>query len=126
MCCPPLSRRYLEVLGKLDQLMPLLQTLGDPRGAHVRRQLDSQRAALKRQVRNVANGARNFAIGLRRRMNALDARNGESAREDVTDAETEQTPGSATEGDVDVMRETAAAPMVTPEAAAELPVAVEE
>jgi hypothetical protein len=54
-------------------------------------------------------------------MNALDA-----AREDVTDAETEQSPESSTEGGVDVMREAAAAPMVTPEAAAELPVAVEE
>jgi hypothetical protein len=32
-----------------------------------------QRAGLKRQVRDVANGARNFAMGLRRRMNALDA-----------------------------------------------------
>ncbi|MBK6803260.1 MAG: hypothetical protein IPG83_17730 [Novosphingobium sp.] len=39
--------------------------------------VDIQRAGLKRQVRDIANGARNFAIGLRRRMNALDARNGE-------------------------------------------------
>ena len=119
------SRRFLEVLGKLDQLMPLLQTL-EIHEVITAQAVDIQRAGLKRQVRDIANGARNFAIGLRRRMNALDARNGESAREDVTDAETEQTPGSATEGDVDVMRETAAAPMVTPEAAAELPVAVEE
>jgi hypothetical protein len=119
------SRRFLEVLGKLDQLMPLLQTL-EIHEVITAQAVDIQRAGLKRQVRDIANGARNFAIGLRRRMNALDARNGESAREDVSDAETEQTPGSATEGDVDVMRETAAAPMVTPEAAAELPVAVEE
>ena len=119
------SRRFLEVLGKLDQLMPLLQTL-EIHEVITAQAVDIQRAGLKRQVRDIANGARNFAIGLRRRMNALDARNGESAREDVTDAETEQTPGSATEGDVDVMRETAAAPMVTSEAAAEVPVAVEE
>ncbi|MES2090697.1 MAG: DUF1845 domain-containing protein, partial [Pseudomonadota bacterium] len=37
---------------------------------------DIQRAALKRQVRDVANGARNFAIGLRRRMNAMGSRQG--------------------------------------------------
>ena len=119
------SRRFLEVLGKLDQLMPLLQTL-EIHEVITAQAVDIQRAGLKRQVRDIANGARNFAIGLRRRMNALDARNGESAREDVTDAEAEQAPGSATEGDVDVMREAAAAPMVTSEAAAEVPVAVEE
>jgi hypothetical protein len=119
------SRRFLEVLGKLDQLMPLLQTL-EIHEVITAQAVDIQRAGLKRQVRDIANGARNFAIGLRRRMNALDARNGESAREDVTDAETEQLPESSTEGDVDVMREAAAAPMVTSEAAAELPVAVEE
>ena len=119
------SRRFLEVLGKLDQLMPLLQTL-EIHEVITAQAVDIQRAGLKRQVRDIANGARNFAIGLRRRMNALDARNGESAREDATDAETEQSPESSTEGGVDVMREAAAAPMVTPEAAAELPVAVEE
>jgi hypothetical protein len=39
--------------------------------------VDVQRATLKRQVRDVANGTRNFAMGLRRRMNAMDARTGE-------------------------------------------------
>ena len=77
-------------------------------------------------MRDIANGARNFAIGLRRRMNALDARNGEAAREDVIDAETEQAPESSTEADGDFIREAVAAPMVTSEAAAEVPVAVEE
>ena len=119
------SRRFLEVLGKLDQLMPLLQTL-EIHEVITAQAVDIQRAGLKRQVRDIANGARNFAIGLRRRMNALDARNGESAREDVTDAEAEQTPGSATEGEVDFIREAVAAPIVTSEAAAEVPVAVEE
>ncbi len=119
------SRRFLEVLGKLDQLMPLLQTL-EIHEVITAQAVDIQRAGLKRQVRDIANGARNFAIGLRRRMNALDARNGESAREDVTEAETEQAPGSATEGDVDFIREAAAAPTLTSQAAAEVPVAVEE
>lgn len=119
------SRRFLEVLGKLDQLMPLLQTL-EIHEVITAQAVDIQRAGLKRQVRDIANGARNFAIGLRRRMNALDARNGESAREDGTDAETEQVPESSTEGDVDFIREAVAAPMVTSEAAAEVPVAVQE
>ena len=119
------SRRFLEVLGKLDQLMPLLQTL-EIHEVITAQAVDIQRAGLKRQVRDIANGARNFAIGLRRRMNALDARNGESAREDVTDSETEQAPESSTVGDADVLREAAAARMVTSEAAADVPVAVEE
>jgi hypothetical protein len=64
------GRRYLEVLGKLDQLMPLLQTL-EIHEVITAQAVDVQRASLKRQVRDVANGARNFAMGLRRRMNAL-------------------------------------------------------
>lgn len=42
-----------------------------------RQAVDIQRASLKRQVRDIANGARNFAMGLRRRMNAMGARDGE-------------------------------------------------
>ena len=71
-----LGRRFLEVVGKLDQLMPLLQTL-EIHEVITTQAVDVQRASLKRQVRDVANGARNFAMGLRRRMNAMDARAGE-------------------------------------------------
>lgn len=63
------GRRYLEILGKLDQLMPLLQTL-EIHEVLTTQAVDIERAALKRQVRNVANGARTLATGLRRRMNA--------------------------------------------------------
>lgn len=70
------SRRYLEVLEKLDQLMPLLQTL-EIHEVITAQVVDIQRASLKRQVRDVANGARNFAMGLRRRMNALGIRGGD-------------------------------------------------
>ena len=66
------GRRFLEVLGKLDQLMPLLQTL-EIHEVLTAQQVDLQRATLKRQVRDLANGTRNFAMGLRRRMNALAA-----------------------------------------------------
>ncbi|MCK6432905.1 MAG: DUF1845 domain-containing protein, partial [Aquabacterium sp.] len=68
-----ISRRFLEVLVKLDQLMPLLQTL-EIHEVVSAQAVDMQRAGLKRQVRDIANGARSFATGLRRRMNALDAR----------------------------------------------------
>jgi hypothetical protein len=66
------GRRYLEVLGKLDQLMPMLQTL-EIHEVITTREVDKQRALVKRQVRGVATAARNFASGLRRRMNAPDA-----------------------------------------------------
>jgi hypothetical protein len=76
------GRRYLEVLGKLDQLMPLLQTL-EIHEVISTQAVDIERATLKRQVRDVANAARNFAIGLRRRMNAMAMRGGEGqGRED--------------------------------------------
>ncbi|WP_219843193.1 AcaB family transcriptional regulator [Xanthomonas arboricola] len=65
-----MGRRYLELIGKLDQLMPLLQTL-EIHEVITTDALDVQRAQLKRQVRDVANGARNFAMGLRRRMNSV-------------------------------------------------------
>ena len=69
------GRRFLEVLGKLDQLMPLLQTL-EIHEVISAQAVDIQRTGLKRQVRDVANGTRNFAMGLRRRMNALGGREG--------------------------------------------------
>ena len=62
------GRLYLEVLGKLDQLMPLLQTL-EIHEVLSSAVVDKQRALLKRQVRDVANAARRLASGLRRRMN---------------------------------------------------------
>lgn len=71
-----ISRRFLEVLVKLDQLMPLLQTL-EIHEVVSAQAVDQQRAALKRKVREVANAARNLATGLRRRMNALNARDDE-------------------------------------------------
>lgn len=67
------SRRYLELLTKLDQLMPLLQTL-EIHEVITAQAVDIERAALKRKVRDVANGARNLASRLRREMNAMDAR----------------------------------------------------
>lgn len=66
------GRRYLELLGKLDQLMPLLQTLEILEIARTQ-EVDIERAGHKRKVRDVANGARSLATRMRRAMNALDA-----------------------------------------------------
>lgn len=74
------GRRYLEVLGKLDQLMPLLQTL-EIHEVLTPAVVDKQRALIKRQVRDVANAARRFASGLRRRMNPGTARPHDAAPE---------------------------------------------
>lgn len=71
-------------LGKLDQLMPLLQTpeIHEVISAQA---VDIQRAGLKHQVRDVANGRRNFAMGLRRRMNTLGGREGGDVSTDAGD-----------------------------------------
>lgn len=63
------GRRFLEVLAKLDQVMPLLQTL-EIHEVITAQAVDIERASLKRQVRSVANGSRSLAMGLRRKMNA--------------------------------------------------------
>ena len=65
-----MGRRYLELLTKLDQLMPMLQTL-EIHEVITPRDADIQRAAFKRGIRTVAGAARSLAAGLRRRMNAL-------------------------------------------------------
>lgn len=84
------SRRYLEILGKLDQLMPLLQTL-EIHEIITQQAVDVERAALKRKVRDVANGARNLATRLRREMNALDARRPASEAGSAGDVERSQS-----------------------------------
>ena len=81
------SRRYLEILGKLDQLMPLLQTL-EIHEVITTQAVDIERAGLKRKVRDVANGTRNLAARLRREMNALDARRGAGEPEGASGAQT--------------------------------------
>ena len=89
------GRRFLEVLGKLDQLMPLLQTL-EIHEVISTQAVDIQRAGLKRQVRDVANGTRNFAMGLRRRMNAMGGRDGEDASPSESGADATTQPDAVT------------------------------
>jgi hypothetical protein len=66
----PFGRRYLELMTKVDRLMPMLETLSIDEVIEVA-QLDLQKGLAKKSVRQVAGAARNFAMGLRRRMNAL-------------------------------------------------------
>jgi hypothetical protein len=73
------GRRYFELLNKLDQLMPLLQTL-EIHEVITPRDADIQRAAFKRAIRTVAGSARSLAAGLRRHMNELRAREAERDR----------------------------------------------
>ncbi|OYV49468.1 MAG: DUF1845 domain-containing protein, partial [Burkholderiales bacterium 21-58-4] len=73
------GRRYFEVLNKLDQLMPLLQTL-EIHEVITPRDADIQRAGFKRAIRSVAGTARNLATGLRRRMNEFSAKEAEHER----------------------------------------------
>jgi len=62
------GRRYLELMAKVDQLMPMLETLAIDEVIEVA-QLDLQKALAKKSVRQVAGAARNLAAGLRQRMN---------------------------------------------------------
>jgi hypothetical protein len=73
------GRRYFEILHKLDQFMPMLQTLEIHEVVTVR-DADIQRAHLKRIVRGVAGTTRQLASGLRRRMNDLAPKDGDHAR----------------------------------------------
>ena len=90
----PSGRRCFEVLHKLDQLMPLLQTL-EIHEVITPRDADIQRAGFKRAIRGVAGTARNVATGLRRRMNEFPGKGAE--RERVKTAKSDETVASAEE-----------------------------
>ena len=74
------GRRYLELMTKVDQLMPMLETLAIDEVIGVA-QLDLQKALARKSVRQVAGAARNFLGGLRQRMNAKSA--GDSTEPDA-------------------------------------------
>jgi hypothetical protein len=118
------SRRFLEVLGKLDQLMPLLQTL-EIHEVITPQEVDIQRAGLKRQVRDISNGARNFAIGLRRRMNALDARGDAASQQSALAAGVPLTQVRPAPGDAAVPSEIDGVPAEAVDVAAHVAAAVE-
>ena len=71
-----LGRRYFELIHKLDQLMPLLQTL-EIEEVITEKQVEQQRSKFKRIVLAMSSTTRNFAMGCRRRMNEADAKKDE-------------------------------------------------
>ena len=73
-----LGRRYFEMIHKLDQLMPLLQTL-EIEEVLTEKQVEQQRSRFKRIVLAMSSTTRNFAMGCRRRMNEADAKKDEPA-----------------------------------------------
>lgn len=64
---------YLEMILKLDRLMPVLATL-DIKRVVKKREIAHKKARLKRIVFGLASMARNLKIGVRRRMNEVDAK----------------------------------------------------
>ena len=68
-----LGRRYFKLIHKLDQLMPLLQTL-EIEEVITEKQVEQQRSRFKRLVLAMSSMMRNFAMGCRRRMNEADAK----------------------------------------------------
>jgi predicted nucleic acid-binding protein len=60
------GRRYLELLTKVDQLMPMLESLAIDEVIEVL-QRDLRKALAKKSARQVAGAARNFAVGLRQK-----------------------------------------------------------
>lgn len=71
-----LGRRYFELIHKLDQLMPLLQTL-EIEEVITEKQVEQQRSRMKRIVLALSSIARNLSTGVRRRMNEADAKKAE-------------------------------------------------
>jgi hypothetical protein len=68
--CSEAVQSCLELMTKVDRLMPMLETLAIDDVIEVGR-LDLQKALAKKPVSQVAGAARNFAGGLRQRMNAV-------------------------------------------------------
>lgn len=79
------ARQYLDLMQKVDQLMPMLETLVID-GLITQRQLNMRKGRLRRVVRAPAGTARNLAGGLRRRyFNDARGKPGASAPAELAD-----------------------------------------
>lgn len=67
------GKRYFELMHKLDIVMPLLETLAIEEIIS-ERELETRRSLYKRVVLSISTKARNLWMGVRRRMNEMDAR----------------------------------------------------
>jgi hypothetical protein len=61
------GRRFLELMSKMDQLMPMLETLAIYEVITIK-EMDRRKAAFKRSIRQIAGAARNLRAGVHRRM----------------------------------------------------------
>lgn len=66
----PLARRYLELINKVDQLMPILETLAIDE-IITQKQLGANKALYKRSIKIVAVTTRRFATQVRKRMDEV-------------------------------------------------------
>lgn len=89
------GRRYLDILVKFDQLMPLLETLAIYE-VITEKEKDTRKGIFKRVVKRVAGGTRTFAMGLRKRMNEAPAKE----REDDDAKDSGASAGAATASEV--------------------------
>lgn len=71
------GRRYLDMILKLDRLIPLLATMGIWEVAKPR-EIAFRKSRAKRIVAGLASTARNLKLGMRRRMNEADAKRAEA------------------------------------------------
>jgi hypothetical protein len=93
-----LGRRYFELIHKLDQLMPLIQTL-EIEEVISEKQAEQQRSIAKRLVLALASTARNLASGVRRCMNEIDLKKGTRKGHDLRSSRPDSYPipvGAAT------------------------------
>jgi hypothetical protein len=81
------------MIGKVDQLMPMLETLVID-NVITQRDLDLQKALFKKMIKTVASEARVFAGGLRRRMNAMDQNREVAAIDDEQTTADQPQPAS--------------------------------
>ena len=67
------GRRYFDLIHKLDIVMPMIETLAIEEIIN-ERQLEAQRSRYKRLVLTLSTKARNFWVGVQRRMNEKETR----------------------------------------------------
>ena len=112
------GRRYLELMTKVDQLMPMLETLAIDDVIEVA-QLDLQKALAKKSVRQVAGAARNFAGGLRQRMNAIG--DGDATQSDSGKGQESKAEGVSSSAQAEVLNDDGDTASVTPDPTTDSP-----
>lgn len=106
------GRRYFDLMHKLDIVMPMMETLAIEEIIN-ERELETRRSHYKRVVLNISTKARNFWMGVRRRMNERDARLAAEAAKAKPQASRPGAPTSPA-ADVSAATEPAAGDRIAP------------